>query len=66
MFKTLIHSSSDACDFSIVPPQPSHTEIPTHIETRTHDQCGDTIEKSQAPEGGHINVLKINSKKNNV
>ena len=31
-----------------IPPQPSHTETPTHIETRTHDQCGDTIEKSQA------------------
>jgi len=28
----------------------SHTETPTHIETRTHDQCGDTIEKSQAPD----------------
>ena len=25
-----------------------HTETPTHIETRTHNQCGDTIEKSQA------------------
>ena len=22
----------------------------THIETRTHNQCGDTIEKSQAPD----------------
>ena len=21
-----------------------HTETPTHIETRTHNQCGDTIE----------------------
>jgi len=28
-------------------PATSHTETPTHIETRTHDQCGDTIEKSQ-------------------
>jgi len=26
----------------------SHTETPTHIETRTHNQCGDTVEKSQA------------------
>ena len=24
----------------------SHTETPTHIETRTHNECGDTIEKS--------------------
>jgi hypothetical protein len=91
MFRTLIHPSSGACDFSIVsphwlyvlvlmcvgvsvwlgwsgiceaqfqpatwiPPQPSHTETPTHIETRTHDQCGDTIEKSQALDDGCINV----------
>ena len=33
-----------------------HTETPTHIETRTHDQCGDTIEKSQAPDDGCINA----------
>jgi len=26
--------------------QASHTETPTHIETRTHNQCSDTIEKS--------------------
>ena len=30
----------------------SYTETPTHIETRTHNQCGDTIEKSQAPDDG--------------
>jgi len=68
MFRTLIHPSSGACDFSTVsphwlcvlvlqhatriPPQPSHTETPTHIETRTNDQCGDTTEKSQAPDDG--------------
>ena len=39
-----------------IPPQPSHTETPTHIETRTRDQSGDTIEKSQAPDDGCINV----------
>ena len=27
-----------------IPLQPSHTETPTHIETRAHNQCGDTIE----------------------
>jgi len=37
----------------------SHTETPTHIETRTHDQCGDTIEKSQAPDYGCINVRNM-------
>jgi len=39
-----------------IPLQPNHTETPTHIETRTHSQCGDTIEKSQAPDDGYINV----------
>jgi len=42
-----------------IPHQPSHTETPTHIETRTHDQCGDTIEKSQAPDDGCINVRNM-------
>ena len=37
----------------------SHTETPTHIETRTHDQCGDTIEKSQVPDDGRINVRNM-------
>jgi len=32
------------------------TQIPTHIETRTHNQCVDKIEKSQAPDDGCINV----------
>jgi len=40
-------------------PQPSHTETPTHIETRTQDQCGDTIEKLQAPDDGCINVRNM-------
>jgi len=26
---------------------------------RTHDQCGDTIEKSQAPDDGCINVRNM-------
>jgi len=32
----------------------SHTETPTHIETRTHNQCGDKIEKSQDPDDGYF------------
>jgi len=28
-------------------------------ETRTHNQCGDTIEKSQAPNDGCINVRNM-------
>ena len=42
-----------------IPPQPSHTETPTHIETRTHDQCGDTLKKSQAPDDWCINVRNM-------
>jgi len=42
-----------------IPPQPNHTETPIHIETRTHDQCGDTLGKSQAPDDGCINVRNI-------
>jgi len=37
----------------------SHNETPTHIETRIHNQCGDTIEKSQAPDDGCINVRNM-------
>jgi len=46
-----------------------HTQTPTHIETRTHDQCGDSIEKSQAPDDGCINVrnmLSIEDVKRNL
>ena len=42
-----------------IPPQPSHTETPTRTETRTHNQCGDTIEKSQALDDGCINVRNM-------
>ena len=103
MFRTLIHPSSGACDFSITTlvvcscfdvcwsfgvagwgsfgvagwggirvvgwscasschtdtTLTSHTETPTHIETRTHNQCGDTVEKSQAPDDGCINVRNM-------
>jgi len=91
MFRTLIHPSSGACDFSVVsphwlrvlvsmcvgvlewlgwgggrlqlatwiPPQPSHSKTPTHIKTRTRNQCGDTTEKSQAPDDGCINVRNM-------
>jgi len=37
----------------------SHTETPSNIETRTHNQCGDTIENSQAPDDGCINVRNM-------
>jgi len=42
-----------------IQPQPSHTETPTHIETRTQNQCGDTIEMSQAPDNGCIDVRNM-------
>ena len=37
----------------------SYTETPTHIKTKTHNQCDDIIEKSQAPDGGCINVQNM-------
>jgi len=55
-FGRLKHNSS-ACHTDTTPT--SHNETPTHIETRTHDQCGDTIEKSQAPDDGCINVRSM-------
>jgi len=39
-----------------IPPQPSHTDTPTQIKTRTHEQCGDSTGKSQAPDDRCINV----------
>jgi len=42
-----------------IPPQPSHTETPTHVEIRTRNQCGDTTEKSQAPDDGCINIRNM-------
>ena len=48
---------ASACHADTTPT--NHTETPTHIETRTHDQCGDTIEKSQAPDDGCINVRNM-------
>ena len=37
----------------------AEAETPAHIETRTRDQCDDTIEKSQAPDDGCINVRNM-------
>ena len=51
-----LYSSADGTP---IPPQPSHTETPTQTETRTHDQCGDTIERSQAPDDGCMNVRNM-------
>jgi len=45
--------------FSLLYLRTSTSETPTHIETRTHDQCGDTIEKSQDPDDGCINVRNM-------
>ena len=42
-----------------IPHQPSHTETSTHIETRTHNQCGDTTEKLQAPDDGCISIRNM-------
>jgi len=82
MFRTLIHPSSEACDFSIVSPHwlcvlismyvgvsvwlvgvvsvwKAETQLQPSTRIRTHNQCGDTIEKSQAPDDGCINVRNM-------
>ena len=48
---------AEACHTDTTPT--SHTETPTHIETRTDNQCCHIIEKSQAPDDGGINVRNI-------
>jgi len=50
---------ASACHTDTTPT--SRTETPTHIETRTHNQYGDTTEKSQAPDDGCINVRNMMS-----
>ena len=64
MFRTLIQALIPCSRLKLqpatrIPPLPSHTETPTYIETRTHDQWGDTIEKPQAPDDGCINVRNM-------
>jgi len=67
MFRILIHPSSGACDFcfitTLVVYSPLYTIIFTNAKNlhlyRTHDQCGDTIEKSQTPDDGCINVRNV-------
>jgi len=54
-----IPTCASACHIDTTPI--SHTETPTHDETRTHNQCGDTIEKSQARDDGCINVRNMSS-----
>ena len=58
MLRGLIYPSSGAYEYSVelphwsyvlgswIPLQPNHTETPTHIEPRTHDQCGNSTEYS--------------------
>jgi len=74
MFRTLIHPSSGACDFSIVSPHWLCVLVSMCVRVSMwlgwgsicvagfsliHDQCGDTIEKSQAPDDGCIKVRNM-------
>jgi len=76
MFRTLIHPSSGACEFSIESPHWSCVLVSMCVGVSvwlgwggilvagcytdtTPNQCGDTIEKSQAPDDGCINVRNI-------
>jgi len=55
MFRTLIHPSSGACDFCIVSPHWSCVLVSILL----YHQCGDTIEKAQAPGDGCISVRNM-------
>ena len=71
IFRTLIHPSSAACDFSIVSPHWFCVGVSVwlgwggirvagfSLPHGYHNQCGDTIEKSQAPDDGCINVRNM-------
>ena len=73
MFRTLRHPSSGAFDFSFVSPHWSCVLVSMCVGVsvwlgwggirvagfRTHDQCGNTIEKSQACDDGCINVRNM-------
>jgi len=48
---------AEACYTDTTPT--SHNETPTHVEIRTRKQCRDTIEKSQAPDDGSINIRNM-------
>jgi len=54
MWQAEASACASACHTDTTPT--SHTETSTHIETRTHNQCGDTTEKLQAPDDGCINI----------
>ena len=45
-----------------IPLQPNHTET-QHTSNQEYDQCGNSTEKSQAPDNGYINVRNMLSTK---
>ena len=63
MFRTLIHPSSGACDFSIVSPHWSCVLVSMCVGVSVWlgwvGIRGKTIEKSQAPDDGCINVRNM-------
>jgi len=69
MFRTLIHPSSVACDFSIVSPHwlcvlvsmcvGVSVWLVEVVSVWQAGACGDTIEKSQGPDDGFINVRNM-------
>jgi len=72
MFRILIHQSSGACDFFVVSPHWLPVLISTCVgvsvllvgvvsvwQAEACNQCGDTTEKSQAPEDGCINIRNM-------
>ena len=58
MFRTLIHPSSGACDFSIVSPHWPCVLVSMCVGVSVW-LGGDAIEKSQVPDDGRINVRNM-------
>ena len=70
MFRTLIHPSSEACDFSILSPHWLFVLVSMRVGVsvwlvgvvsvwQAEAKCGNTTKKSQAPNDGCINVRNM-------
>jgi len=50
---------AEACNTDTTPTQPYRNSNTHRNKNTSHNQCGDTIEKSQAPDDGCINVRNM-------
>jgi len=60
MFRMLIHPYAGwSLHTDTTPPQPNHKVTPTHIEPEQYNPWNNSINKSQAPEDGCINIRNM-------